>query len=350
MNEQALRQILQRLAIRPGRTNSRGWIEFSCPLAPYTHTSGTDSRASAAARIAEGGISSFVCKGCHQHGRIGKLINLLATYRSNDALRSLILVADQADAQGVMDAGFGDFEQPLEIEPEPEPLVEEQFAGVYPRASTIPEAAAYMEERGIAPEGADAVGLLYDPQQRRIMFEVRDRRGRLYGFSGRAIDPGVQPKIRDYYGLPKRHMVLGEHRWVHGKPLVLVEGLFGYASLIAVGAETMANVGAILGSALTPEKAARIIDFDEPTYLMLDNDAGGDIGLFGTIRPDGSREDNGAIAALVEHVPLYVPDWPEDKADPDELTLDDLCVILRGSPLYCGIGTNPFDKRYEAWQ
>ena len=43
----------------------------------------------------------------------------------------------------------------------------------------------------------------------RIIFPVRGREGELYGYTGRAIDEDVQPRIRDYYGLPKRACLLG---------------------------------------------------------------------------------------------------------------------------------------------
>jgi hypothetical protein len=85
MQEADLRSILSRLGIRFERANRRGWIEFPCPLAPWLHQHGTDGRASAAAFVNAEGVSSFVCKACHQHGRIAKLINLLATYRADDS-------------------------------------------------------------------------------------------------------------------------------------------------------------------------------------------------------------------------------------------------------------------------
>jgi hypothetical protein len=346
MDEPTLRSLLGRLGIRPGRVNRRGWIPFSCPLSPWTHQGGHDTRASAAALVAPEGISSFVCKGCHQHGRIAKLINLLATYRNDNSIRPLMLEADKADVQSTISAGFGEFERSYEPD-EIEPLIEEQFTGLWDAAWSVPEARAYLEDRAITEQGAEECGLLWEPTQRRILFPVRGRRGELYGYSGRAIDPDTQPKIRDYYGLPKRQLILGEHRWVHGEPLILVEGLFGYAHLITLG---LTNVGAILGSALTPEKAQRILDFDEPTYLLLDNDQGGDIGLFGTITPEGGREDNGAITQLQGHVPLFVPEWPDGLTDPDQLTLDHVRQMLAITPLYSSDGNSPFDKRWDTWQ
>jgi hypothetical protein len=347
MDEPTLRQFLSRLGIRAERTNRRGWIPFPCPLAQWTHERGRDSRSSAAARVNTEGPSTFVCKACHQHGRFSKLINLLATYRQDDSLRPLILAADRAEAESVLAAGFDAFERPVVID-EIEPLVEAQFDGLYQRAWDVPDAREYLDRRGITETASDIIGLVFEPGQRRILFPVRDHPGRLYGYTGRAIDADITLKIRDYYGLPKRHLVLGEHLWQHGKPLVIVEGLFGFASLIARGVLEIANIGALLGSALTPEKAARIIDFDEPTYLLLDNDQGGDIGLFGTLKPDGTREDNGAVARLTGHVPIYLPEWPDGLADPDQLDFADIQRMLATTPLYAE--GSPFDKTWVTWE
>lgn len=347
MDEKSLRSFLNRLGIRPGRTNSHGWIPFSCPLATFTHQNGKDSRASAAARVAPEGISSFVCKGCHAHGRVAKLINLLATYRADDSIRPMMLEADRADAQAAITAGFGEFDRTIEMETI-EPLEEAAYAGIYPSATTDREASAYLHHRDVEAWCADSIGLLWDDRQRRILFPVRDRNNALYGFSGRAIDADTQPKIRDYFGLPKRHLILGEHTWEEGLPLIVIEGLFGYAHLmqeVGINAAEV-NIGALLGSAMTPEKAARIIALDEPTYLLLDPDQGGDIGLFGTITPEGGRERNGAIEQLMGHIPLFVPDWPEGVDDPDQLTREQVQRILTTTPIY---GT-AFDNEIAAWE
>lgn len=347
MDEASLRSILGRVGIRPGRANRKGWIPFPCPFAQWTHKGGRDSRASAAALVNPEGKSSFVCKGCHHHGTIGRLINLLASFRSDDSIRPLMVEADHADANSAIAAGFGGFERTLDIEAI-EPVDEAQFDGLYEPASDVPAAMNYLEARRIGRDTADLIELKWEPRQRRILFPVRDRAGALYGFSGRAVDPHTEPKIRDYFGLPKRHLILGENRWQAGKPLILVEGLFGFASLVEQRVEFIANIGAMLGAVLTPEKAERVRALDEPTYLLFDPDTGGDMGLFGTVGPDGLRDpENGAIAQLQGHVPLFVPEWPEGVGDPDELTFDQVAGMLQDTPLYSVEGDISFDNSWE---
>ena len=97
---------------------------------------------------------------------------------------------------------------------------------------------------------------------------------------------------------------------------------------------------------MTEWKAERLIHHDEPVYLLFDNDDGGDIGVFGTTLPNGERQDNGAVHYLREHVPLFIPGWPEGKDDPDDLTLDELDEMLRTADQETNIA---FDKKWGTW-
>jgi hypothetical protein len=356
MDESSLRSILGRLGITLGRRNRRGWIEFKCPLASWTHERGYDTRPSAAASVNEHGSSSYVCKACHSHGRIAKLVNELAGFRRDNSIRPLMMEADRADAQAQISAPFPDFDRVFEVDEIPPALVEEAYEGLYDPAWIVPEARAYLQSRNIGEATTRALRLHYDHTanrdgilEKRILFPVNTRTG-FYGFTGRTIDDeNVKPKVRDYFGLPKRHLILGEHRWRPDMPKIIIEGLFGLAHLMEIGAEEFADIGAILGSAMTSPKAARIIDADCPTYLLLDNDAGGDIGLFGTPLSGGGRE-NGAIDMLTDHVPLFVPEWPAGKSDPDQLTLDEVRDMVTKTPPYTSTGQNLFDQKYEIWQ
>lgn len=362
MNEKNLRQILGNIGIQPGRANHNGWMEFPCPLAPWTHANGHDTRASAAAKVSEGGTSAFKCQACHQHGRISKLVRLLAEYRQDDSIRQYMLLADRADAEAQVIDGYPDFEDVDYGDPLPEPLDDAAYGDIYPPASEHERAVEYLAGRNISPETADRLGLMYDDGWRtdeetgrpyqtadRVVFPVRDAANNLYGFTGRAIDPGVKIKVRDYYGLPKKSVILGGHLWEHGKPMLIVEGLFAYAHLHEIGMAEHFNIGALLGSAMTEHKADILILYDEPIYLLLDNDAGGDIGLFGTLRPDGSREENGAVHYLQEHVPLFVPTWPEGKDDPDQLTAEEVLRMKEETPRWTNNPTHTLDEAWDKW-
>lgn len=344
MNEQALTGVLRRLGITDFKRTRRGWIDFPCPLAPWTHQNGTDRSGSAGAKINDEGVSAWVCHACKHHGRVSGLVSILQRFRGT-TYEGLMREADMADAMPTLTMDFGEFE--TAPPPEPEPLNPAIYDGLYPAAWDEPEARTYLERRDISEEAAHSLNLLFDPDQRRILFPVRDAEQRLWGFTGRAVDPKPTmtlksgevvpaPKIRDYAGLPKRLLILGEERWRQGKPKIIVEGLFGYAHLISTGVEDMVDVGALMGSVMTDEKATKLRLWDEPVYLMLDNDEGGDVGLYGPHLPEEGQRDwaAGAVAKLSAYLPLYVPEWPEGKIDPDQLTRSEITMILRDTPLW----------------
>lgn len=334
MNETSLGSILRKLGIHDFKKQRSGWLDFHCPLAPYTHASGTDKSMSAGARIEDAGLSGWVCHACKHHGRISSLVRQVARFRGL-SLPDLAMEADLAEALPALSSTFGDFEYPTDQSDTLEPLPESALVDLFPFAWEHPDARTYLRQRNIGESTASQLRLAFDDDQRRILFPVRDARGLLWGFTGRAIDSDTKPKIRDYYGLPKRRLILGEERWKPNRPILIVEGLFGYAHLIEINAEKYCNVGAILGSVMTPEKAALLAAWDSNVYLLLDNDDAGDIGLFGSLEPDGTRDSvNSAAGRLAGYVPVYIPEWPEGKQDPDQLELNEVESLLANTGLF----------------
>lgn len=340
MQENDLRSILSALGIQAGRASSKGWISFRCPLAPWTHRSGRDSHASAAAKVETGKLSSWGCQGCKASGTIRKLAIEYMTARDGKVDGKLLEKIELAETGSLLHVGeWGEAETVGTMLPHP--VNEAMLAGIYPEAYQHPWGVEYLSNRRISEATAQKLGLLYDPDQgeHRVLFPVRAGDGNLYGFSGRAVQPDREPKIKDYLGLPKRHLILGEHRWRQGMPKIIVEGLFAFAHLHEIGVEEHADIGALLGSELTPEKRERIITWGDPVYMMVDNDPAGDACLFGRIDPQTKKHkiEEGSIAALDGYVPVMVPDWPlrengSPKEDPDELFLGEVMTMLQAWP------------------
>lgn len=336
MDENNLRAVLRELRIpATGRISTKGWIAFPCPVAQWYHRGGKDKSPSAAAKADPAGRSTWACQACKQHGSIHSLAVLLMTHRAGVLDEALLSRIDTAETGVLLHvAEFGcEAVEPVA----PKPLDEDAVDGIYPPAWEDPASRDYLQGRGVGQETSERIGLVFDPEKRRILFPIRDRTGALFGFTGRAIYQNPRPKILDYH-FDKRHFILGEHLWRPGFPKIIVEGLFGYAHLIQEGVDAFADVGALLGSVLTPEKAERIKSWGDPTHLMLDNDEGGDLGLFGRRDEKGRhRFQEGAVAALMNHVIVFVPDWPsrEDgsqKEDPDELTYAEVEKMLQSWP------------------
>jgi DNA primase len=121
-------------------------------------------------------------------------------------------------------------------------------------------------------------GRQYDRFRGRIMFPIRDRRGRVVGFGGRVLDDGepkylnspetpVFVKGRELYGLFEGQQVLR-------KPprMLLVEG---YMDVIALAQFGIDYAVAALGTAATPEHIKRLLRSAPELVFCFDGDAAG---------------------------------------------------------------------------
>ena len=334
MTYEQIRQIMAKLGLpNIPQANAAGWIHIACPFAQWKHTSGVDRSRGFAIKVEERGISAFTCPACKSHGRISGIARGLSVYRQHD-YDEVATLADQFDLLGATVPGFDE-----QFAPAPEvmePLDEALFAGIFDPVANHNEAKRYVLSRRITRPTVEKLGIEYDPDKRRITFPVRDHEGKLYGWSGRTVIPGHEPRILDYAGLPKRSLILGEERWRPGVPKLIVEGLIAYARMHEIGAEDIVDIGALLGSSLTPEKAEILKRHGCTVYPLVDPDQAGDQCLFGLWRPadidpqtgavltDGYFEGGGMIDVLGDELPVALPLYPQGISDPDDLTFDQL--------------------------
>ncbi len=178
-----------------------------------------------------------------------------------------------------------------------------------------PEAIAYLKRRGIdgptagryamgfAPDAWDTIlkslgtsdariaqlreaGLVirneqgrdYDRFRNRIMFPIRDPRGRVIGFGGRVMGDD-EPKYLNSPETPLFHKGrslygLYEARQVHGRPeqILIVEGYLDVASLSQHGIEPSV---ATLGTATTTEHLRRLMRITDRVIFCFDGDRAG---------------------------------------------------------------------------
>jgi DNA primase len=126
------------------------------------------------------------------------------------------------------------------------------LGGAYPES--------LLAEAGLVQPRSEGRGH-YDRFRDRLLFVVRDERGRAVGFGGRALSPEQEPKYlnspespvflkkRLLYGLSEARDSIRKHHRV-----VLVEGYFDHLALLQAGVdETVAS----MGTALTPEQAEK---------------------------------------------------------------------------------------------
>jgi len=193
-------------------------------------------------------------------------------------------------------------------------VAEEWFAG---RLRDDPEAASarsYLAEREIPPEAAGEQRLGYAPRgtafldamrklgleerilleagllarredgtlgprfRSRLLFPIRDLRGRVVGFGGRILGPG-EPKYLNSPESPIFHKGSMLYNLNHAKQAIrkenvvlLVEGFFDVLRLVLAGTD---HVVAPMGTALTPEQAALLRRFAPVVVLLYDSDSAG---------------------------------------------------------------------------
>ncbi|PAU98237.1 DNA primase [Paracoccus salipaludis] len=140
----------------------------------------------------------------------------------------------------------------------------------------VPE--ALVIEAGLAARPEDG-GAAYDRFRSRIIFPIRDARGRCISFGGRAMDPNARAKYlngpetalfdkgRNLYNLgPARSAV------AKGQPLVVAEGYMDVIALVRAGVE---GAVAPLGTAITEEQLRLMWRVAPEPVIALDGDAAG---------------------------------------------------------------------------
>jgi DNA primase len=139
-------------------------------------------------------------------------------------------------------------------------------------------AEADLIEAGIATRPDDG-GAPYDAFRNRIVFPIRDMRGRCIGFGGRAMDPNARAKYFNTRETPlfDKGRALYNHGPARdaagkGQPLIVAEGYMDVIALVAAGFEAAV---APLGTAITEEQLRLLWRVADEPIVALDGDAAG---------------------------------------------------------------------------
>lgn len=160
----------------------------------------------------------------------------------------------------------------------------------------------------------------YDAFRRRVIFPIRDRRGRTIAFGGRVLGDG-HPKYINTAETPV--YTKGEHLYGFDRSrneirregeALLVEG---YMDLVSLAAAGFPNVVASLGTALTPEQAALLASRTQRVLILYDSDSAG---LKATFRV--------ADVLLGSRIQPFAVTLPEGE-DPDTLVRREGAAALR---------------------
>ncbi len=122
-------------------------------------------------------------------------------------------------------------------------------------------------------------GRLYDRFRKRLMFPIRDRRGRVIGFGGRVIDPEDAPKYLNSPETPVFHKGQELYGLYQARKanrqlqrILIVEG---YMDVIALAQFGINNAVATLGTATTPDHLRQLIRSAPEIVFCFDGDRAG---------------------------------------------------------------------------
>src|SRR5262249_38763767 len=142
----------------------------------------------------------------------------------------------------------------------------------------------------------------YDRFRARIMFPVRDPRGRAQGFGARALRPDTKPKYlnspegelyrksRTLYGIDRaRGPIAKAGRAVVGE---------GGADVLGAHQAGIEQAVGVMGTAITPEQLQHLARYTEEVVLALDADRSGRAAMLRAQRVAGSRKLHLRVAAM----------------------------------------------------
>ncbi|HEU4906953.1 MAG TPA: DNA primase [Solirubrobacterales bacterium] len=158
------------------------------------------------------------------------------------------------------------------------------------------------ELRGVGLAQRGRSGGEYDRFRERIMFPIRDRRGRTLGFGGRAMrsDQGAKyvntaetdffHKSRMLYGID-----LAKEAIARGGRAVVVEG---YTDVLALHQAGIAEAVGVMGTAITEEQVAALSGMVDEVVLALDADSAGQEAMLRAQRVAAGRKMRLRVAAM----------------------------------------------------
>ena len=158
------------------------------------------------------------------------------------------------------------------------------------------------EMRGVGLVQRGRGGGEYDRFRSRIMFPIRDRRGRVLGFGGRAMrsDQGakyVNTAETDFFH--KSHILYGidmaKAAIAKAGRAVVVEG---YTDVLALHQAGVEETVAVMGTAITEEQVAALSGMVEEVVLALDADSAGQEAMLRAQRVAAGRKMRLRVAAM----------------------------------------------------
>lgn len=305
------------------------WVQGRCPLAPWLHKSGKDSRPSFGLSISPGRACHFHCFAC-QSGDMPMLMQLIehhvvlspGLFKGNLAAARSIIELEEVGLP-VLPAyeEFNKGDQKTFVELPLHTLAGFQVVSMWPRAME------YLVSRGFTALDWVNGDLRYDSEDDRIVFPYYDVFGRLAGMRGRGVElPGEKPHWAPHHdyvwsGVNNSSLVwLGEPILDTPGPVVIVEGQFDRLRALKAYPRVLAN----LTAKPKMSKAIKLAGV-EGVILMLDGDEAGRTGT----KMFTEALDLLKVPTAVVLLPMVDQDGNPCKSDPDKLGVEWITQALK---------------------
>jgi len=326
MQRKDIEYVLRRLGVDTGQMKKSGdWWMVSCPLARWTHESGTDLHPSFGIREGQG-VSPAHCFACSFQGGVISLIREYGRYGIRDGLVTKDDLDELVDYVLLAEDDTGDIrvtgmmlDQPVVVPQD----IEDCLDTYHP----------YLADRGIDEQTASRWRLGWYDMDDRVLFPVFKKEGkhdRLMGVIGRTV-VGEEPKWKNYPPkFKKSEYLFGE--WLKPKDadkIVVVEGPIDAIKVNdALEKRKMDDefwCVALMGAEPSDAQLDKLVAFGSEVICMLDNDASGKMG---TLKLAGGRIGGKRFKGIGERTIVSAVMWPEEVNDPGELEVEEIIELI----------------------
>lgn len=227
---------------------SEAWAKSRCPLAPWTHDQGTDSKPSFGISISAAD-SMYNCFSCGNSGDLPDLVHEIRHHLAKehkhgyDITAASLILTNNEHLQVQDDSGLIEVDHSNPVYNKVVPFAS-NFLGKFLSAKGHP----YLKKRGISKEVVDELGLLFDVKQQRVCFPIYDSNSDLVGVHGRDVTGRSYLPYLVYKDDEISNLIVwcGES-WVDfDKPVVLTESVFDLAKIYHVYKNVMCSLSASL--------------------------------------------------------------------------------------------------------
>lgn len=274
------------------------WVSTACPFSSVTHEKGKDDHPSFGICCESNSESHYNCMACGKKGSLSALPLVLENMEilsqdDADSLRAIISESEKYSDKKDADTGYL-----VDRAPELSEYTLERFQKVRK---------GHINSRGITADSVTKFELMWDREENRLLFIIRDAEGRLVNIRGRYLGDAEKDGVlryREYSELsPSRRSAKKFGVWYGdslsqepNKALILVEGEIDLIRLKQV--LPRANVKAAIGAGMTKEQLKSLIETMPAKGLVLffDADQAG---------KKASKTVVDAVKAAKSEVPVY---------------------------------------------